>query len=142
MQRKMISTRVSLTVRLSECDPYGIAHHSNYFVWFEIGRFDYAKKNGYCIPSAEYCGDVAYMTLSTKCKYIKSVTFNDEIEIRTQMNLRMPILYAQFAFHQEMYNKRTGRLVAKCDTVNAAISKVEGRILLINEDKILNNIIN
>ena len=35
--------RIRLRVRASEVDPYNIAHHSNYPIWFEVGRTDFIK---------------------------------------------------------------------------------------------------
>ena len=32
-----------VTVRYAETDKMGIAHHSNYAVWYEIGRTDFIK---------------------------------------------------------------------------------------------------
>lgn len=32
------SCDVTFRVRYAETDQMGIAHHSNYFVWFEMGR--------------------------------------------------------------------------------------------------------
>jgi len=33
-------------VRYKETDRMGIAHHSNYIVWFEIGRTDLCRATG------------------------------------------------------------------------------------------------
>lgn len=39
-------TRTYLTVRYAETDQMGIAHHSVYPVWYEVGRTDYIKSFG------------------------------------------------------------------------------------------------
>jgi len=35
-----------LTVRYVETDKMGIAHHSNYYIWFEVGRTELIKHCG------------------------------------------------------------------------------------------------
>ena len=39
-------SRSYLTVRYAETDKMGIAHHSNYPIWYEVGRTDYIKLFG------------------------------------------------------------------------------------------------
>jgi|BioPla2DNA2_1021312.scaffolds.fasta_scaffold10456_5 acyl-CoA thioester hydrolase len=129
--KKNVETEI--IVRLVECDSYKIAHNSSYFVWFEIGRFDYAKLNGYKITSMAADEDVVYFTLFTKCKFIKSVKFDDEIIVKTRIN-KLPILYAKYSFEQEIYNKATGELVARCITENAAIDKKTKKVLKLSLD--------
>ena len=38
--------RTKVTVRYAETDKMGIAHHSNYPIWYEIARNDYIKMFG------------------------------------------------------------------------------------------------
>ena len=35
-----------ITVRYAETDQMGIAHHSNYPIWYEVARTDLIKKMG------------------------------------------------------------------------------------------------
>ena len=39
-------SRTKITVRYAETDKMGIAHHSVYPVWYEVGRTDYIKMFG------------------------------------------------------------------------------------------------
>ncbi|MDT2236243.1 hypothetical protein P7H19_08015 [Paenibacillus larvae] len=36
----MNPVKVEIKVRFGECDFMGVAHHSHYFHWFELGRFE------------------------------------------------------------------------------------------------------
>ena len=40
-------------VRYKETDQMGIAHHSNYIVWFEIGRTDLCRATGFTYREIE-----------------------------------------------------------------------------------------
>lgn len=131
---KMVETEVK--VRLGECDPYEIAHNSSYFVWFEMGRFQYAEESGYQLPDMAANEDVVYITLHTKCKYVKSCKFNDELIVQTRIR-KPPILFAKYNFEQKIIRKKTGELVAKCWTENAAVSKSRKSVLRLKDDNSL-----
>ncbi len=113
-ERKCVTTEIK--VRFNECDPYSIAHNSNYYIWFEIGRFDYAEENGYNIRNL--------MVLRTRCKYIRSCKFNDTLIVRTRMKNPLSV-FPQCTFEQEIYNKVTGELIAKCWTENTANTNLD-----------------
>ncbi len=40
-------SKTYITVRYAETDRMGIAHHSNYPVWYEVGRTDFVKMFGF-----------------------------------------------------------------------------------------------
>lgn len=42
-----------ITVRYAETDQMGIAHHSNYPVWFEVARTDFIKASGISYSEVE-----------------------------------------------------------------------------------------
>ncbi|MBQ8092072.1 MAG: acyl-CoA thioesterase [Clostridia bacterium] len=62
-------------VRLTETDPYGIAHHSCYAVWAEMGLRALLDTS-----SAEKEPEI----ISFDCKYLKSAMAGDEIRIITR----------------------------------------------------------
>src|SRR3954468_8921778 len=71
-------------VRYKETDQMGIAHHSNYVVWFEIGRTDLCRATG--IPSAEIGrrGSIPGLT-EIGCRYRTPFRYDDEVLIRTSV---------------------------------------------------------
>ena len=71
-------------VRYKETDQMGIAHHSNYLVWFEIGRTDLCREAG--VPYAEIEAR-GYMLVVTEigCRYRTSFRYDDEVIIRTSV---------------------------------------------------------
>ncbi|MDR4181137.1 acyl-CoA thioesterase, partial [Bacillus thuringiensis] len=42
----MYLVKNEVNVLFGECDPMGIAHHSHYFHWFELVRFQMLYKTG------------------------------------------------------------------------------------------------
>jgi acyl-CoA thioester hydrolase len=62
----------------------GIAHHSNYLVWFEIGRTDLCRLTG--IPYAEI-ERRGYLLVVTEigCRFLTPFRYDDEVLIRTSV---------------------------------------------------------
>ena len=73
-----------LTVRYAETDRMGIVHHSNYPVWFEVGRTEFIKQNGISYSEIENQG-ILLPLLELKCKFISSSTYEDRIIVRTSI---------------------------------------------------------
>ena len=69
-------------VRYKETDQMGIAHHSNYMVWFEIGRTDLCRAAGFPYSTIEERGFLLVVTEVT-CRYRVPFRYDDEVVIRT-----------------------------------------------------------
>ena len=68
------------TVQYYETDKMGITHHSNYIRWMEEARVDFLKQEGLDYAGLEEEGIVS-PTIEVNCKYKKSTTFPDTIQI-------------------------------------------------------------
>ena len=71
-----------IRVRYKETDQMGIAHHSNYIVWFEIGRTDLCRATGFSYSAIEERGFILVVTEVT-CRYRVPFRYDDEVLIRT-----------------------------------------------------------
>jgi acyl-CoA thioester hydrolase len=71
-------------VRYKETDQMGIAHHSNYIVWFEIGRTDLCRATGFSYRDIEERGLILVVTEVT-CRYRAPYKYDDEVLIRTSV---------------------------------------------------------
>lgn len=77
---KHIESRVR--VRYKETDQMGIAHHSNYIVWFEIGRTDLCRATGFSYADIERRGYLLVVT-EVGCRFRVPFGYDDEVVIRT-----------------------------------------------------------
>ncbi len=82
--RELYYVDIPLTVRYAETDRMGIVHHSNYAVWFEVGRTEFIKQNGISYSEIEEQG-ILLPLLELKCKFISSSTYEDRIIVRTSI---------------------------------------------------------
>ncbi|HET7433086.1 MAG TPA: thioesterase family protein [Thermoanaerobaculia bacterium] len=73
-----------LRVRYKETDQMGIAHHSNYIVWFEIGRTDLCRAAGFPYTEIEARGYLLVVT-EIHCRYRAPFRYDDEVLIRTRV---------------------------------------------------------
>ena len=90
------STDVS--VRFAETDAQGVAHNSNYLVWFEVARIAYL---------AEYAGGYSAireqglesLVLESHVRYRQPATFDDRLTIHTRVG---ELRGARFRFDYEI----------------------------------------
>ena len=87
MHKFPANARVSeseVRVRYKETDQMGIAHHSNYVVWFEIGRTDLCREAGLLYTEIESAGYVLVVA-EAGCRYRKPYRYDDIVRIQTRI---------------------------------------------------------
>jgi acyl-CoA thioester hydrolase len=69
-------------VRYAETDAMGIAHHSSYVVWMEMGRTEFMRAFGFTYRQLEEVG-VLLPVLEINVRYRGSAVYDDELRIST-----------------------------------------------------------
>jgi acyl-CoA thioester hydrolase len=73
-----------IRVRYVETDKMGIVHHSNYLIWFEVGRSDLCRARGFSYSQMEE--DNALMIVAESyTRYKSPAYYEDVILIRTKV---------------------------------------------------------
>jgi len=74
----------TIRVRYVECDPMGVAHHSSYLPWMEMGRTEMLRETGVSYASMERGG---FFLVITRCevRYRRPIRYDDLVEIRTTL---------------------------------------------------------
>ena len=80
----MTVTETEIVVRYCETDQMGVAHHSGYVIWFEVGRTDFLRKLGLKYSDVEKQG-VLLPLIELKCRFINPARYEDEIIVRTRL---------------------------------------------------------
>ena len=71
-----------IRVRYAECDPMGVAHHTVYPVWFEIGRTELLRESGLTYGDLERQGFlIAVVKLSVQ--YKQPARYDDLLLLQT-----------------------------------------------------------
>ena len=72
------SRTYTFRVRYAETDQMGIAHHSNYFVWFEEGRSNFCRDIG--LPYGEWEKNGVFMpVVEVQCRYKSSLLYDEPV---------------------------------------------------------------
>lgn len=78
---------VSLRVRYAETDAMGVAHHSSYIIWFEVGRTEYMNRQGHSYADMEAQGYFLPVT-ELYARYLAPCRYGDMVTVRTWVEER------------------------------------------------------
>ncbi len=82
-----MTDRLELRVRYNECDPMGVAHHTVYPVWFEMGRTELLRDGGLSYRDLETQGFlIAVVKLSVQ--YKRPARYDDLLVLETTITDR------------------------------------------------------
>jgi acyl-CoA thioester hydrolase len=80
----IVTARTTIRVRYAECDPMGVAHHTAYPVWFEIGRTELLRERGYDYRDFEAQGTfLAVVSLEVRCR--RPARYDDLLSLETTL---------------------------------------------------------
>ncbi len=103
----------TVRVRYAETDQMGVVYHTNFIVWFEVGRVEMLRSLGFSYKDMEERDDTHIVVVGVKCDYKKPARYDDVIRIRTRLvDSRSRIL----RFGYEVFNDATGELLATGET--------------------------
>ena len=115
-----LSSRTRLRVRYAETDQMGIVYHSNYLIWFEVGRSELFRELGLPYTKFEEQG-LGLAVVEASCRYRKPTHYDDELVIVTEI---VKMSSRSVIFSYLVYREET--LLAEGKTVHVFINK-EGR---------------
>lgn len=76
--------KVEISPRFYEIDSYGVVNHMFFLGWFEMGRFEVARRAQLLEKELVEKG-IFFLVSGIRVKYIEPVTFLDEIELYTSL---------------------------------------------------------
>ena len=109
-------------VRYAETDKMGVVYHSNYLIWFEIGRTDWLRDTGLTYREIEAEG-IQLPVIEAHCEYRQGARYDDDVEITTRAKKLSPV---RVQFDYEATRRADGATLATGYTVHAAIDR-QGR---------------
>lgn len=108
-------------VRYAETDQMGVVYHSNYFIWFEIGRVELCRQLGFEYKTMEAEDDSFIVVAHASCRYKRPARFDDLLTIRTRVadSQRRTI-----RFSYEVFNQGSGELLATGETLHVICDRL------------------
>ena len=104
-----------IRVRFAETDAQGVAHNSNYFVWFEVARVDYLGRYAHGYQRLRDEG-VESLVLESHARFLQPARFDDRLLVHARcVNVRG----ARFGF--EYVVERDGTAIADGWTAHGTV---------------------
>lgn len=88
----MAAVCTELTVRYAETDAQGIVHHANYLIWFEEGRSEFLRQQGFRYSELEKAGYYVVVA-EAEVRYRAPAFYEDRLIVETTLcRLRRKLL--------------------------------------------------
>lgn len=75
---------IEIRVRYAECDPMGVAHHTAYPIWLEMGRTELLRDAGATYRSLEDAG-ILLVVVTLNVRYRKPAKYDDTLTLHTRI---------------------------------------------------------
>jgi acyl-CoA thioester hydrolase len=111
------ASRSTIRVRYAETDQMGIAHHAEYFAWFEVGRTDLLRECGMTYRDLEADG-LRLPVIEASARYLRPALYDDVLEVRTEITT---LSGARVGFAYEVRRDGTEGPLATGTTQHAAV---------------------
>jgi acyl-CoA thioester hydrolase len=102
-----------LRVRYAETDQAGVVYHSNYLIWFEVGRVELCREYGFNYRDMETEADAFLPVTEARVKYRVPARYDDEIIVRTRV---VELRSRAIKFAYEVLRAGDGMLLAEGET--------------------------
>jgi acyl-CoA thioester hydrolase len=79
-------------VRYAETDQMGVVYHSNYLIWFEVGRVELLRSLGFDYKKFETEDGCAIAVVEATARYKSPARYDDVLIIRTRVKLVRGVL--------------------------------------------------
>jgi acyl-CoA thioester hydrolase len=116
-----LSARTPLRVRYAETDQMGVVYHSNYLIWFEVGRAELFREVGLPYTKFEEQG-LTLAVVEASCRYRRAALYDDNLIIVTKVD---SFSSRKVTFTYQVFREET--LLAEGKTVHIFINK-EGKV--------------
>ncbi len=103
----------TVRVRYAETDQLGMVYHSNYLVWFEVGRVELLRQMGFHYKQMELEDDCHIVVAEVSCRYLRPARYDDVVRIRTRV---AEARSRTIRFAYEVFNDATGEQLAGGET--------------------------
>lgn len=115
------SFATDVRVRFAETDAQGIAHNSNYFVWFEVARVDYLERHAGGYQKLRDLG-IEAVVLEAHIRYLEPAKFDDRLVVHARC---VDVKGARFRYEYSI--ERGDTVIADGWTAHATVDAVTFR---------------
>lgn len=118
-----------LRVRYAETDAMGIVYHTNYIVWFEVGRGEFMRQQGGNYREFEAQGLYLPVT-EVDARFVAPARYDDVVVVRTSV---AEVRSRTITMYYEVLMQETGQLLVTGHTKHLCTDR-EGRVRRFSSD--------
>ncbi len=111
---------VTVRVRYAETDQMGVVYHSNYFIWFEVGRVELMRALGFDYKQMEIQDDTFIVVADVHCRYHHSARYDELLTVRTRI---LEAKTRTLKFGYELFRQSDNKLLATGHTMHVACNR-------------------
>jgi acyl-CoA thioester hydrolase len=111
---------VTIRVRYAETDQMGVVYHSNYLIWFEIGRVELMRELGFDYKLMEINDDTFIVVADVHCRYHAPAHYDELLTVRTRI---LETKSRALKFGYEIFHQSDAKLLATGHTVHVACNR-------------------
>lgn len=98
----------------------GVVYHSNFVIWFEVGRVELLRQLGFNYSEMEQHDDCHIPVVDLRVRYKSPALYDDVIVLRTEIkNARSSLLH----FAYEVFREADRMLLATGETTHIIVDK-------------------
>lgn len=109
------SFSTDVKVRFAETDAQGIAHNSNYLIWFEVARVEYLERHAGGYQRLRELG-IEALVLESHVRYVQPARFDDPLVVHARC---VDVKGARFRYEYAI--EREGVVIADGYTAHATV---------------------
>jgi acyl-CoA thioester hydrolase len=113
-------SETTIRVRYAETDQMGVVYHSNYLIWFEVGRVELCRHLGFEYKQME-TEDSFLVVADAHCRYKRPARFDDLLVVRAWVaqSQRRTV-----RFEYEILDQKTREVIATGHTTHVVCDRL------------------
>jgi acyl-CoA thioester hydrolase len=121
------ASEAQVRVRYAETDQMGVVYHSNYLVWFEVGRVELIRQMGLNYKQMEEEDGCGISVVDVHVRYRAPARYDDELVIETRL---LAARGAVIKFGYRVLRVADGILLCEGETVHVCVGKNMKKVCL------------
>lgn len=106
-------------MRYAETDQMGVVYHSNFIIWFEVGRVELLRHLGFSYSEMEKRDDLHIAVVDVHCRFRAPARYDDEVLVRTRVSkIRGSLIY----FSYRLLRAGDEMLLAEGETIHIVVN--------------------
>ena len=110
----------TVRVRYAETDQMGVVYHSNYLIWFEVGRVELMRALGFDYKQMEIEDDTFIVVADVHCRYHHPARYDELLTVRTRI---LEAKTRTLKFGYELLRQPDNKLLATGHTTHVACNR-------------------